>query len=41
MPSIKKLRAIAHNIAHSYLSLMKYDGAEYTPNDFIEGNRIY
>jgi len=29
MPSIKKIKAIAHNTAHSYLSLMNYDGAEY------------
>lgn len=29
MPSIKKLKDIAHNAAHSYLSLMNYDGEEY------------
>jgi len=29
MPSSKKLKSIAHNTAHSYLSLMNYDGKEY------------
>ncbi|MFT5874599.1 MAG: hypothetical protein ACI8WT_003569 [Clostridium sp.] len=30
MPRMKMLKSIAHNVAHSYLSLMNYIDGEYT-----------
>lgn len=30
MPRLKMLKSIAHNVAHSYLSLMNYIDGEYT-----------
>jgi len=30
MPRMKMLKSIAHNVAHSYLSLMNYTDGEYT-----------